>query len=250
MQHILQSSPEWPDWHATSARRLRISMFLATLMVAAILSVLRFPSIDLLSPLMDIVVDIVNIDTPDTDVAPVTETVSDSVPQPVAPVAEPDLQRIGDPSPSIEESSAEPQATPATVVESLVDWETEMEKAVQDAVDQMEKTVSVNPNFDERRRVAAIKFRPSEAPIKREIWDNVEKDQAGRTILRHGDFFRVLDDPRLFNRDAFETFEQYMVFWTYRKYVPKELPWVEEIRETHAYLRIREDRRNGIFESE
>ena len=252
MQHILRHSFEWTDWQAASARRLNISMVVATLLVATLLSVLRFPTFDLLSPLMEIVVNIVNVDTPEADVASVPESVSDPVPQTVEPTVEPEpvLQRIEKPSSPTAESPAESQITPTAVAQLSVDWETEKAQAVQDAVDEMERTVSVNPNFDQLRKEAAIKFRASRAPVKKEIWDNVEKDQIGRTILRHGDFYRVLDDPSLSNRDAFETFEQYMVFWTYRKYVPKELPWVEEIRDTHAYLRRQEDRRNGIFETE
>jgi hypothetical protein len=230
------------------------------MLVAAVLSVMRFPTIDLLSPLTEIIVDIVAVDAPAPEALPVPEV------RPAEPFAEPepDAQAIAEAAPPVAEVPVEAQVTPAAIAESpavseatpaveigqSVDWEAEMIIAVRNAVDQMENPFTVNPNFEARRREAAIKFRPSEAPIKKEIWDYVEKDQAGRTVLRFGNFYQVLDDPRLFNRDAFLTFERHMVFATYRKYIPKELPWVKEVRNNHAYLRIQEDRRNGIFDTE
>ena len=263
MQHAIRHPYDWldwPAWQASSARRLNISMAAATLMVAAILSVTRFPTIDLLSPLSEIIVDIVSVDPPITENALVPEL------RPAETFAEPvpETRAIAEPAPPAAEVPVEAQTTPAAISESpavsestpdiatgqAVDWETEMIIAVLNAVDQMERPFTVNPNFDALRREAAIRFRPSEAPIKKEIWDYVEKDQAGRSVLRFGNFYQVLDDPRLFNRDAFMTFERHMVFATYRKYIPKELPWVKEVRNNHAYLRIQEDRRNGIFDTE
>jgi hypothetical protein len=254
MQHVLQHSPEWPNWQADAARRLNISMVVSALLVAGLLSVLRITTVDLFFPLMEIVVNIVSVDEPEAPPAPVPEVVSEPLPQAVEQTAEPEpaLESVAESPPPTVDAPAEPQSqsVPNAIAQQVVDWETEKAQAVQDAVDAMERTASVNPNFDKLRQEAAIKFRPSRAPIKKEIWDYVEKDQAGRTVLRYGNFYQVLDDPRLFNRDAFLTFQRHMVFGMYRKYVPKELPWVREIRRTHAYLRIQEDRRNGIFESE
>lgn len=227
-------------------------MLLATLVVAALLSLLRFPAIEFLAPLVEIVVDIIHTDEPVAEIAPVPVTVTEPALQTEVPVTEavPALETITEIAPQAEELAEESAAASGAVVDRSVDWETEKIIAVQNAIDEMEKTVSVNPNFDARRREAAIKFRPSEAPVKKEIWDYVEKDQIGRTILRDGNFYRVLDDPSAINRYAFETFDKYMVYWTYTKYVPKELPWVQEIRDSHAYLREREDRRNGIFKQD
>lgn len=252
MQHILRHSVEWSDWQAASARRLNISMLLATLLVAALLSVLRFPTVEILSPLVELVVDIVHVDEPATEIAPVQEAVVETTPQTEDPVAEiaPALATAEEAVPQTEDPPAEAQATSVAVAELSVDWETEKVDAVQNAIDEMEKTVSVNPKFDERRREAAVKFRPSEAPVRKEIWDNVEKDQMGRTILRNGNCYRVIDDPSVANRWAFENFDQYITYCTYRKYVGKELPWVDEVRARHAYLREREDRRNGIFKQD
>ena len=95
----------------------------------------------------------------------------------------------------------------------------------------------MHPEFDERRRVARIRFRKSAAPVKKEIWDNVEKDQMGRTILRAGDCYRVLDDPSAANQWLQDNFTQYMFFCSSAgKTIPKELPFVAEIRERYVYL--------------
>lgn len=227
-------------------------MLLATLLVAALLSLLRFPTVEILAPLAELVVDIVNNEEPVEITAPVPEVLVEPVSATEDLVSEiaPAQEIVEETSPPIEDSQAELQAAAAAVAEQSVDWETEKLDAVQNTVDEMEKIVSVNPNFDERRREAAVKFRPSEAPVKKEIWENVEKDVLGRTILRSGDCFRVIDDPSVANRWAFENFDQYITYCTYRKYIGKELPWVDEVRARHAYLRRREDRRNGILESE
>jgi hypothetical protein len=39
------------------------------------------------------------------------------------------------------------------------------------------------------------------------IWNNVEKDQRGHTILRDGNCFRILNDPSVANQSAYENFE-------------------------------------------
>ena len=120
-----------------------------------------------------------------------------------------------------------------------IDWTALRDAAVEAAIDEAERIYSVNPVFDRKRREAAIRFRASLAPDKKHIWDNVEKDQLGRTILRHGSCFRVLDDPNVTNRYAFETFDQYIVYceMSFGKKKGKELPWVEEIRQRYPYLR-------------
>jgi hypothetical protein len=249
MQHVLQNS-QWPDWQAASARRLNVSMLLATLLVAAVLSVLRFPTIDFLAPVMELVVDIVRdepakpelVSVPQPEPAPLTE-------EPLTDV-EPALQTTANPVTVSEDLAVESQSTPAAVAELSIEWEVEKQKAVQRAVDEMERTVSVNPNFDQLRKEAAVKFRASRAPVRKEIWENVEKDVLGRTILRSGDCFRVLDDPSVINQWTFANFDQFITYCTYHKYIGHDLPWVQEIFDTHAYLREREDRRNGIFETE
>ena len=95
------------------------------------------------------------------------------------------------------------------------------------------RTYSLNPQLDEKRRAAAVRFRPSRAPEKKEIWDNVEKDQFGRTLLWHENCYRVLDDPSAVNRDIYEMFTQYMVFCINAKEWPIEF---DRIDERYAYL--------------
>jgi hypothetical protein len=139
------------------------------------------------------------------------------------------------------ESDPHEQPTPA------VDWYAVMQEAVRS--DKLYETRTMHPEFDEQRRVARLRFRKSEAPVEKPIWENVEKDQTGRTILRAGDCYRVLDDPRVTNQWAQETFGQYMIYCEGGKSGPKELPFVEKIVERYAYLRHRdnEETLTGIF---
>jgi len=143
------------------------------------------------------------------------------------------------------DTSAE-SAARATAAGQSFDWEAAKMDAVRDAVDDMEETVSANPGFDEQRAAAAARFRASEAPVRKEIWENVEKDELGRTLLRKGDCYRVLDDPSAVNRWAFENFGQYITYCTGRKYVGKDLEWVKEIHQRFAYLRNRIENRGDF----
>lgn len=127
------------------------------------------------------------------------------------------------------ESAPPEQPTPS------VDWYAVLQEAVRS--DKLYETRTMHPEFDEQRRIARLRFRKSEAPVEKPIWENVEKDQTGRTILRAGDCYRVLDDPRVTNRWAQETFGQYMIYCDGGKSGPKELPFVEKIVERYAYLR-------------
>jgi hypothetical protein len=127
------------------------------------------------------------------------------------------------------ESDPPEQPTPS------VDWYAVLQEAVRS--DKLYETRTMHPEFDEQRRIARLRFRKSEAPVEKPIWENVEKDQIGRTILRAGDCYRVLDDPRVTNQWAQETFGQYMIYCDSGKSGPKELPFVEKIVERYAYLR-------------
>ena len=188
MQHVLQHSMEWSHWQADAARRLNVALFVATLLVAGILSVVRFPPMDLFFPLVELVVDVTSVDEPAAELAPPAETVVEPLPQPVVPVAEPAPaeQTAAETPLPLEPPVAESQSAPVPAPKLSVDWELEKTQAVMDAVDRMEMIVSVNPNFDQLRREAAIKFRASRAPAQKDISDYVEKDQAGRTIFRNG----------------------------------------------------------------
>ncbi len=249
MQSNLRRAFELSDWQADSGRRFNVALFFATLLVAAILSVLQFPAVEMLprSPSPTLVVNI----APPEEVA--VEVVSSDVQETPREIVEGAVESTTQPAAQTEEQAAESSgraiAEPAvvTVTEPDIDWEEQKSNAVRDAIDDLQTIVSINPNQDQQRSEAAVRFRPSEAPVKKEIWDNVEKDYLGRTILRSGNCYRILDDPSAVNRDVFETFGQYMTHCGGGRYVGVELPWVEEIRKKFTYLREREERLHGRF---
>lgn len=232
-------------------------MLVATVIVVGLLSTMRLPEIRIVDPLLELIVDIAHFDQLPVEVVPIPEVlpVPEEVLVPTEAQAEV-VEKINLPADSLsevanqaEESGAE-SATQPVVTEQPNDWVEQSAEAVHNAVDEMEKTYSVNPGFDEVRAGAAIRFRPSEAPVEREIWENVEKDELGRTLLRKGDCFRVLDDPSAVNQWVFDNFDQYITYCTYRKYAGKDLAWVTDVYQRFAYLRNRKDREIAIFEDD
>lgn len=136
-----------------------------------------------------------------------------------------------------EANTLEPAASAGAVEETVpaedraaTDWYALLSEAARTAVETRPREYAVNPGMDEKRRRAAEQFAPSRAPVKRPIWENVEKDTMGRTLLRSGDCYRVLDDPNVGNRDAFEIFGQFMVTCENPSDRPRMLPWVSEIK--------------------
>ncbi len=244
-----------PDWPVGSGRRLNFAMLFASILIVTALSVVRIQVAGEMIPLTELVVQLIEKTTEpkqqDASEAPIDPVVaSETEPLPDVRL---DTQPGTDTIQPIRVTVARrPVATTtdiATVAEApeVDDWHEYGTEIVKEIIANPEKQYTVNPSFDEKRRIAAIQFRPSEAPVKREIWDNVEKDQLRRTILRDGNRFRILDDPSAINRDIFEKYEQYMVFVTipFGKAAPQELPWVNEIREQYAYLRLREEHRRN-----
>ena len=220
--------PTNSKWQGSPRRRLAFCMLLAALLVAGALSTLRYPIAETPLNLVDLLVQIV-------DVEPVKpEQVAEIAPP--EPIPEPQLQAEPE-----QEGVAEDVDDP----EPWTDWQKIGVEVVREIVESEAKTITVNPVFDEKRAVAAVRFRPSEAPEKKEIWDNVEKDYLGRTILRDGDCYRVLDDPSAVYRDVFENFTQFMTFCEGGGSGGVELPWVAEVREQHAYLQRRLDSRSS-----
>ena len=130
------------------------------------------------------------------------------------------------------------------------DWYAEMDEVVAAVVAEGQKTWSVNPTFDAKRRAAAEQFRPSRAPVKKPTWENVERDQLGRLVLVHGNCQRVIDDPNVGSNELFRTFGQYIVTCSNYKHVPKELPWVDEVRDRRVFLEpdpeVRNDSRRDL----
>ena len=174
------------------------------------------------------------------------------------PVPAPDLRNIVEPGgttaaeeepPAAAVTTPRPAGTPATVpsVEAAsptagaapVDWYAELEHAAAKIVDEHSTAESLHPEFDELRRIAAERYAPAASGAPRPIWENVERDIYGRTLLRSGNCFRVLDDPNVGNRYAFETFEQYLVqcAFSFGKKRGKNLPWVATIRARYNHLR-------------
>ncbi|MFT5500401.1 MAG: hypothetical protein ACI88G_000530 [Woeseiaceae bacterium] len=240
-----------PDWQVSSDRRLKVTMLLAAVLVTAVLSLFRMPTAGEPAPLVELVVRMIE------QVAESPAAVD------VQAESEPDTESVSAPVP-IEEAQAPPTA-PADAgllrfrpvpdaaelslpieIRIVEDWREFGRKIVQEFVARLQPPPTVNPVFDEKRRVAAVKFRPSEAPARLEPWDKVEKDQIGRTILQLSNgCFQVIDDPSAVYRDVFETYTQFVVQCTigFGKRKGQELPWVDEIRQRYAYLRRREQQR-------
>ena len=233
--------PNDTKWQGSPRRRLAVGMFVATLLLVGALSMLRYPVVETSLDLEDLLVEIIEVEA--------------EKPEEVAKFTPPEPMPEALPPPELVEPLQEPQTEPEqeSVAEDIddpdpwTDWQAVGTEVVQEVVESESKTVSVNPVFDEKRRIAAIKFRPSRAPGKKYIWDNVEKDYLGRTLLWHGDCYRVLDDPSAVYRDVFENFTQYMTTCLLASKKGRELPWVAEVREQHAYLQRRFDSRSSAI---
>jgi hypothetical protein len=145
---------------------------------------------------------------------------------------------VADPQTAAAPSTADEAAPPqATVHEPPVDWQRSLEGASSDTVERSAETASLHPELDERRRLAAARYAEPKTGKPPPIWEHVEQDLYGRTVVRFGNCYKVLDDPNVGNRYAFETFEKSMKFCYLSNREPRNLPWVEEITERYAYLR-------------
>ena len=232
-----------PGWQVSSNRRMKMSLVVATVLVIAILNLFRMPVAGEPVPLFELVVRLIEQAVEEEVVAPEESTpvVQEAVvPEPVTEPLEtsevaPVPQELISVIPELQENLPE-----IPVVE---DWQEFGTEVVREFIANLPKEFTVNPVMDEKRRLAAIKFPRSGAPQKQYAWDNVEKDQIGRTILNLGNgCFRVLDDPSAVYRDVFETYTQFVAQCTFAfgKRKPRNLPWVEKIHAKFAYLRLRE----------
>lgn len=164
------------------------------------------------------------------------------IPEPVTPAAatersEPAMMEAAT-APS-ETAARGPAVSESPGAETHIDWYESLERAAAAVVNEGEGPQSMHPEFDELRRIAAVRYAKPRTG-KPPSWWEVEKDAYGRTLLRHGNCFRILDDPSVINRYAFETFEKFLLFCGIgfgSSGAPKNLPWVEEIRARYAYLR-------------
>lgn len=205
-------------------------MLVSTAALAAALSLIRMPSPAEVAPLLELVVELVRP-------APIAEP--EILPAP--PGAVPIEEVVSPPAAPETRTEPVPAGDAAAVDDEAVDWELAREEAIREVLDAAgkEQAYAVNPPFERARREAAVRFRASVAPDERHVWDHVEKDQLGRTILRDGNCFRVLNDPSAVNRWAFENFDQFIVYcdFTFGPGEGQELPWVDIIRERYPYLR-------------
>ena len=204
---------EQPDWSSRPGRRLALNFLPSTLIVAAVLLTLRLPVVEQSLPLTELVVRILA--------------------NAVEEVAEPPVEEEPVVEPSSEAPVADVPPVPDVAMEDArkpIDWNAAIIEAVRAGYDGLPRQYSVNPGMDERRRQAATQFAPSRAPVKRPIWENVEKDTLGRSVLRSGNCIRVIDDPNAGSREAFETFGQFIATCTAQSKNPQLLPWVHEIK--------------------
>ncbi|MDH4072761.1 MAG: hypothetical protein OEV41_06625 [Gammaproteobacteria bacterium] len=231
MHAIPQMAVGVPGWQSGAAQRLRASMAVSVLLLAAMLSLVRLPAPLPFVPLLELVVELARPALPPERVEPpqppVPQTVAEITPEPV----------VTEPAPAA-------AASDAPVDEGgPVDWEAIEVAAIKAVLDAAEREAnySINPPLARARREASVRFRASLAPGAVNAWDDVEKDQLGRTILRLGDgnCFQVLDDPSGVNRWAFETFDKHVVYcdFYFGGKQGRELPWVQLIRERYPYLR-------------
>lgn len=175
---------------------------------------------------------------------PRPQPISAPLPEVVEPTEAPAVEEAPPPTTAAEPSSTpavEPAAgSPAAASGAQpVDWYAALERAAAVTVEEHSTVDSLHPEFDELRRIAAERYAPADSGAPKPIWENVEKDIYGRTLLRHGNCFRVLDDTNVGNRYAFETFEQYLVqcSFGFGRKRGKNLPWVETIRARYNHLR-------------
>ena len=131
-------------------------MGIAVLLLAALLLVVKFPPPPILQDLKIELRLLAKIEPPAVEPAePEVRVAPEAVAEPVEPLESPEsleppeLAEVFDP--------AEPQVT---------DWYADAQSAVLETVTAANYVDSMHSAFDEKRRQAAINFRPSEAPIR------------------------------------------------------------------------------------
>jgi hypothetical protein len=213
-----------PDWQRGTRTRLLASLAIAGFLIITFILTTDFGADP--EPIGEIQVTLRAPDIHETPQLPAEELEPLQVQEAVR-----ELQPLAD--------IARPSTTAAAPAERAPvsrDWYAAMDEVVAAVVAEEQKTYSVNPAFDAKRRQAAEQFRPSRAPVAKPIWENVETDQLGRKILVSGDCHRVIDDPNVGSQEMFRTFHQFIVFCSKHDRQPQELPWVAEIRDQRAYL--------------
>lgn len=136
----------------------------------------------------------------------------------------------------VESLVAAPAEPPAAAATSR-DWYADMQKVARDVVETSESANIMQPAQQEARRLAALRFAPSQAPVKKPIWENVEIDQMGRKVLRSGDCYRVLEDWRVTYQDIQREFGQYLVHCGGDKEYAIDVDWIDDIGQKYSYVR-------------
>ena len=220
----LQTLPGTPRWNDGREQRLFVSMLLATFIVAGVLSVIRVPVMPVWSPVVELLVRIVQE-------PPAAEPAALPAQPPMATPGSDAGERAVEAPPTMGRDALQ-ESQPGT------DWDSARDQAVQEYLDsQIETYGYFHPDLADKRRRLSERYQPRTHPIPKPIWENIEKDALGRSVLRNGDCFKVLDDPNVGSREAFEMFGQYMAVCTYQKRNPKNLPWVADIVQRYEYLR-------------
>jgi hypothetical protein len=175
------------------------------------------------------------------------------------PATDRPAEQAADEPPVVDEETAVPEPPqPATVVQQEerppafagsqhdapaeqpeIDWQASLERASAEIIRRYSEVASLHPEFEELRRIARQRYAEPRTGKPPPIWENVEQDIYGRTLLQLGNgCYKVLDDSNVGNRYAFETFERHMLFCNVLAQAPpQQFPWVETIVERYAYLR-------------
>lgn len=215
-----------PDWQQQSRPRLVKSMLLAMLFIAAVLTLIKLPSLPIFQrAAIELRLLVEEAAEPQTAPQPAAIEIPEET---EPPVAEP---MAAEPPPA-EAVVAEPQTQDEVRVE-----QSEVVSAVQATVSTSSQVESMHPTHAEKRRLAALNFPPSEAPIKKPIWENVETDYIGRKVLMNGECYRVLEDWRATYQDIQRDFGQFITYCNAAEKETMDVDWVADIQQKYAYLR-------------
>jgi len=223
-----------PNWRIQqSRRRLAVSLVISAAVVGGALSLLRFSVESLYPSEVPAIVEISVVQQQTFDeqleaIEPIEEIEEDP---PIEAVAE-EVTEI-DPEPDSTATAREDAGPP----EVTTDWYQLLETVASASDSFTDESPSLSAEFDELRRVAALTFSKPDTRFKKPIWENVEKDTMGRTILRAGDCYRVLEDPRVTQIWFQENFGQYLVLCETTGKPPVELAFVQNIQERYNYLK-------------
>ena len=218
-------------WDDGREERLLLSFVLAAAIVAAVLAVVKLPSFPPFAPVIDLVVRIVQ---------PEAESPAEAASGSAAPESI-EERATAEPTPGRSQQGPlvqTPEGVIPTAPSEGFDLDGLREGAVQEYLDRTdEQPWAFDPRVDEQRRQGRLRYNPPTIERPGPIWENVEQDQLGRTVLRDGDCWKVIDDPNVGSQYQFQEFGQYMTMCTFQPRGPQELPWVESIREQYDYLR-------------